>query len=251
MSLMIVKNKKSIHKMRVAGKILFDILTQVKKFIVPGVTTLKLNDFIEQQMSMEGLELSCKGYAGYKHATCISLNDEVVHGVPSKNVVLKNGDFVKIDVVGAYGGYCVDIARYYFVGEVSEEVKRIAFTVQEALDSAIKIIRAGIQVGDISAYIQSAVEKDGFGVVRDFAGHGIGKDLHEFPEIPNYGKKGTGPVLQQGMTLAIEPMIVQWNYAIVKMEDGWTTKTKDGGISAHVEDTVLVMNDGCEVLTRP
>ena len=196
------------------------------------------------------LKPECKGYAGYKHATCISLNDVVVHGIPSDKIILKSGDFVKVDVVASYNGYCADMTRYFFIGEVAEEVRHLAETAQRSLEKGIKMAVVGNRLSDISACIQKEVEKEGFGVVRHFAGHGVGRFLHEDPEIPNYGKPGLGPVLQSGMTLAIEPMITQKKFDIKIMQDGWTAKTVDGGFAAHVEDTILITPNGPEVLTR-
>lgn len=152
--------------------------------------------------------------------------------------------------MGAYKTHCADLTRYYFVGEVSATVRRIALVAQQSLDSAIAIIRPGIHLSDISALIQEIVEKEGFGVVRDFAGHGIGQQIHEAPTIKNYGPSGKGPILQEGMTLAIEPMITEKSFKVRVMPDGWTAKTVDGGIAAHVEDTIAVTKDGVAILTR-
>lgn len=245
-----VKNKQALEKMKTAGQALAQIMDEVSSRLVPGATTLEIDRFIEKMMILRSLKPVCKGYAGYKHATCISLNDVVIHGVPSDKIVLKSGDFVKIDVAGSYKGYCADMARYFFVGEACSTVKRLAATAQYALDEAIKEIGPGINLSDISASIQQRVEGEGFGVVRAFAGHGIGKALHEEPEVPNYGEPGQGPVLREGMTLAIEPMITEHDYAVETLDDGWTVRTVDGGMAAHVEDTVVVTEHGAAVLTR-
>jgi methionyl aminopeptidase len=178
------------------------------------------------------------------------VNDVVVHGVPSSKVVLKKGDLVKVDVVGSFNGYCADMARCFFVGEATVAAKKIAATARYALDKAIEIIKPGIHLSDISALIQKEVEKEGFGVVRNFAGHGIGKSLHEEPEIPNFGKKGNGPLLRSGMTLAIEPMITEFGYEVKIDSDGWTARTADGGLAGHVEDTILVTEKNAEILTK-
>ncbi len=250
MDRIVIKNKASIDKMRRAGQSLARIINDIKDVIKPGISTLELDTLIEEKMRADGLKPECKGYGTYKHATCISLNDVVVHGIPSKEIILKSGDFVKIDVVGSHKGYCADMARYFFVGSASPEALKLADAAQKALDGAIEIIRPGIRLSDVSAFIQGAVEAEGFSVVRDFAGHGIGKLIHEGPQIPNYGKPGKGPLLQEGMTLAIEPMINEKSYKIKIMSDGWTAKTVDGGLAAHVEDTVVVTKNGFEVLTR-
>ena len=246
----IVKNKASLAKMRTAGQLLAGIMIKVKDRVVPGVSTYELDAFIEEQMRFVDLKPTCKGYGTYKHATCISLNDVVVHGIPSKEVILKSGDFVKIDVVGSYKDYCADMARYFFVGDPTPVAQRLADVAQKALDAAIAAVKPGIRLSDISALIQRIVEKEGFGVVRDFAGHGIGKSIHEEPQVPNYGTPGNGPVLVEGMTLAIEPMITEHSYKTKVMPDRWTAKTVDGGLAAHVEDTIVVTKNGAEILTR-
>ncbi|MFH1643994.1 MAG: type I methionyl aminopeptidase [bacterium] len=248
--MIIIKNKLAIDKMRIAGHRLAKILKDVSLFVKPGVDTATIDSFIEQNMKKADLKTMCKGYRGYCHATCISINDEIVHGVPSQKVVLKSGDFVKIDVVGSYQDYCADITRFYFVDSVGAEVQCLAQTAQRALDKAIEISRPGIHLSDLSSAIQKVVEEAGFNVVRDFAGHGIGKNLHEPPDIPNYGEGGKGPILRSGMTLAIEPMITQGHWAIKIDKDGWTARTADGKLSAHVEDTIAITSDGAEVLTR-
>ena len=248
--MILIKNKAAILKMRVAGKLLAKIMNEIGDHVVAGISTFDVDSIIEKKMVLEGLKPECKGYAGYKYATCISLNDVIVHGTPSKEVILKSGDFVKIDVVGSYKSYCSDLTRYFFVGKVSPVVEKLAETVQEALDVAVDTVKPGIHLSDVSCAMQRVVESAGFNVVRHFAGHGIGKSLHEPPDIPNYGVPGTGPILQEGMALAIEPMITEFGYEVKIMDDGWTAKTADGGLSAHVEDTVIVTKDGAEILTR-
>lgn len=249
--MIVIKNKLALEKMRIAGKLLAPIVKEAGKLLKPGVNTLEIDSFVTNSMRKAGLKPECIGYGTYKYATCISVNDVIVHGIPSEKVVLKSGDFVKIDVVGSYKNYCVDMARYFFVGSVDPEVKRIAAVAQRALDAAIAQAVPGAHLHDISATVQEEVEREGYGIVRDFAGHGVGRDIHEEPEIPNFGKRGTGPVLREGMTLAIEPMITQGSPKVKIMTDGWTAKTVDGGIAAHVEDTVVVSPHGPEVLTRP
>lgn len=248
--MIVIKNKQAIDKMKKAGQLLAQIMQEVTPLIIKGATTLQIDNFVEQRIYELGMKPECKGYAGYRHSTCISVNDVVVHGVPSNKVVLKSGDFVKIDVVASYNGYCADMARYFFVGKVDIVVKRLAAVAQFALDSAIELAVEGNRLSDISSCIQKIVEKEGFGVVRSFAGHGIGKHMHEDPEIPNFGKPGLGPVIRNGMTFAIEPMITQNSFEVKVMADGWTAKTVDGGIAAHVEDTVLVTKSGPQILTR-
>lgn len=250
MSRIIIKNKKAIDKMREGGHLLACVMDWIKNYVVSGVSTMYLNDLMEEKMRSLGLKPACKGYSGYQYATLISINDVIVHGIPAKEIILKSGDFVKIDVVGQYQGYCVDMARYFLVGEVNDTARKLGLVAQRALDVAIAMIKPGIRLSDISWAIQQEVEREGFGVVRDFAGHGIGKTIHEAPDILNYGKPGRGPILQEGMTLAIEPMITEKSYEVTIMADGWTAKTVDGGLAAHVEDTIVVTKNGAEVLTR-
>lgn len=245
-----IKDKQAIAKMREAGKLLAGVFANLDSYIKEGISTLELDAIIEGEMLKVGLKAVCKGFGGYKHASCISVNDVVVHGVPSSKIVLKKGDLVKVDVVGSFNGYCADMARCFFVGEPTVAAKRIAATARCALDKAIEIIKPGIHLSDISALIQKEVEKEGFGVVRNFAGHGIGKSLHEEPEIPNFGKKGNGPLLRSGMTLAIEPMITEFGYEVKIDSDGWTARTADGGLAGHVEDTILVTEKNAEILTK-
>lgn len=249
--MIIIKNKKAIEKMKKAGRLLAQVFEKVKPFVKEGVTTLDIDTTIEKMLLESGLKPECKGYAGYRHSTCISLNDVIVHGVPSNKIVLKSGDFVKIDVVASFNGHCADMTRFFFIGKVEPVVEKLAKTAQSALNKAIKLAVPGNRLSDISSCVQEEVEKEGFNVVRCFAGHGIGRSIHEDPEIPNYGKPGKGPILRSGMTLAIEPMITQGSFEVkVDKEDGWTAKTADGGYAAHVEDTVLITDKGPQILTR-
>lgn len=250
--MIIIKNKVALEKMRTAGQLLAHIMTSstLLDIIQPGISTLAIDSLIERQMRAVGLKPECKGYGGYKHATLVSPNDVVVHGVPSKDIILKSGDFIKIDVVGSYKGYCADMTRQFFVGQINPAAQHLAEVAQQSLDAAIKKIAPGVQLSDISAAIQSAVEAAGYGVLRDFAGHGIGKDMHEDPDVFNYSDGDSGIILREGMTLAIEPMITEKHYDVIVMDDGWTVKTADGGLGAHVEDTIAVTAHGAEILTR-
>lgn len=250
MSTIVLKNKRAIDRMRTAGQLLASIFQEVPSLLVVGMTTADLDALVEARMRAVGLEPSCKGYGGYRHATCISVNDGVIHGVPSARVVLREGDCVKLDVVGAYRGYCADMARTYSLGEARQEVLEMTAVAQRALDAGIASVRPGVKVGDISACIQQIVEGAGYGVVKTYAGHGIGKHIHEEPEVPNYGKAGTGPTLLPGMALAIEPMITQFKADVVVDSDRWTVRTVDHGLAVHVEDTIVVSESGVEILTR-
>lgn len=246
-----IKNRQAIEKMYKAGQLLASILEEISSKIQPGVTTGDLDEWIEEQLFLHKLRSECKGYSGYKHVSCISVNDEVVHGIPSAKNFLRSGDLVKVDVCASWQGYCADLARCFFVGkEVAADAARLVGIAQEALNKGIEQARVGNRVSDISAAIQEEVERHGFGVVRDFAGHGIGKKMHEDPEVVNYGKPGLGPVLREGMALAIEPMITAGDYQISIDEDGWTVRTVDKSLAAHVEDTVVILEKGPLIVTR-
>ncbi|MGD1997399.1 MAG: type I methionyl aminopeptidase [Candidatus Dependentiae bacterium] len=245
-----IKNKQAIAAMRTAGQQVSRIVARAGEMIAPGVTTATLDAYIEKELRAHGLQPVCKGYAGYRHASCISVNETVVHGVPSDSIVITDGDMVSIDVVGSYKGYCADMARTFVVGKAKPVAHRLREVAQEALDTGLTLVKPGTPLSDVSAAIQKVVEAAGFGVLRDFVGHGIGRSLHEDPQVPNFGKPGEGPLLRPGMTLAIEPMITEKHYAVKVQADGWTVNTVDGGLSAHVEDTVVVTATGVEILTR-
>lgn len=190
-----IKNKVALRKMKTAGQFLAEICEEIKPLIIAGVTTLSLDDFISKQMTKKGLVSCTKGYMGYKHHSCISLNDEVVHGVPHKDKVLAKSDLVKVDICASWQGYCADMARCFFVDHGEISAKKLVETAQNSLNAGIMHMQVGARLTDISAAIQKTVEAQGFGVVRDFAGHGIGKRMHEEPEVLNYGQPGRGPVL--------------------------------------------------------
>jgi methionyl aminopeptidase len=245
-----IKNMSSIAKMGEAGKLLASIFLEMNSLMSPGVTTFDIDQWIEKKLIARGLVSTMKGYGTYRHVSCISVNEVVVHGVPSKKVVLRDGDLVKVDVCASFRGYCADMARSFFVGTGLDIHKKLVSVAQAALDRGIEKVVVGNRVSDISAAIQKEVELHGFGVVREFAGHGIGKNMHEDPEILNYGDPGHGPVLREGMAFAIEPMITQGDYQVYVDTDGWTVRTKDKGFAAHVEDTVVVTANGPKILTR-
>ena len=247
-----VKNKAAIAKMEMAGSLLSGIMNNVIELIKPGINTFEIDLWIESEMRKNNLTPMTKGYMGYKHSSCISINDEVVHGIPSKSKFLIKGDLVKIDICASWKGYCADMARCFFVSdEASDIAKSLVDVTKNALDKGISKARPGNRLSDISAAIQNEIESYNFGVVRDFAGHGIGKEMHEEPEILNYGKPGQGPVLRPGMTFAIEPMVTLGHYDVYVCGDGWTVKTKDKKLAAHVEDTIVVTEDEPLVITRP
>jgi methionyl aminopeptidase len=245
----ILKSPQEIERMRAACRIVAEVLEKLKDEVRPGVTTRRLDEFAEIECSRRGGRPAFKGYSGYGHALCCSVNDEVVHGIPGPRKLV-DGDIVGIDFGVLLDGYFGDAAVTLPVGEVSEEARRLMKATEESLYVAIENARPGNRVSDVSCAVQTYVERKGFSVVRDFVGHGIGRSLHESPQIPNYGIPGKGARLKPGMVLAIEPMINQKGYEVRVLEDGWTAVTCDGGLSAHFEHTVAVTDNGPEILTR-
>lgn len=248
--MIIIKNRSSIIKMEQAGKLLASVFDTLGSQLKPGVSTLALDQWIGDQLKKNGLVSQAKGYKGYKHYSCISINQEVVHGVPSEHKILADKDVVKVDVCAAWKGYCADMARTYCIGDVDPALHTFVAAARRALQKGIEAARVGNRVSDISFAVQSEIEKHGFGIVRDFAGHGIGKNMHEEPEILNYGDPGKGPVIRAGMAFAIEPMITMGKEEVCILNDGWTVETVDRSMAAHVEDTVIVTEDGPKVLTK-
>lgn len=246
-----LKNKSSILKMEEAGRLLVEVFETLSRIVEPGISTLEIDSWIAQELKKRDLCSKTKGYMGYQHVSCISVNDEVVHGVPKVTKKLALGDLVKVDICASFKGYCADAARSFFVGAPADvRMQKLVDVVQSALDKGIAKAVAGNRLSDISAAIQEEVEQHGFGVVRDFAGHGIGKSMHEDPEILNFGKPGMGPVLRAGMVFALEPMITFGNYEVCVASDGWTVKTVDKSWAAHVEDTVVITEGEPKILTR-
>jgi methionyl aminopeptidase len=245
-----IKTESAIAKMAAAGVLLATMFKELPNILEIGMSTAAIDAWIDHYLKEHNLVSSMRGYMGYKHVSCISLNDEVVHGIPGADTKLKEHDLVKIDVCASWNGYCADMARSFFVGEGTVQAQRLVEVAQHALDKGIEQVRAGERLTNVSAAIQKEVEKEGYGVVREFAGHGIGKKMHEDPEILNYGKPGCGPVMRPGMAFALEPMITMGNYKVAIGSDGWTVKTVDKGLAAHVEDTVVVTEHGPRILTR-
>lgn len=235
--------------MREAGKVTGLILNELKELIRPGMSTMEIDRFVEKTVKAHGMTAAEKGYCGYPASVCTSVNEEVVHGIPSKKRILREGDIVSVDLVVEYKVYMADAARTYAVGKISPEAEMLIKTAEEAFWKGIEFAKPGYRLSDISHNIQTVVEGRGFGVIRDFVGHGIGSDMHEDPQIPNYGKPGKGPRLQAGMTLAIEPMICQGSYEVDVLLDDWTAVTVDGGLAAHYENTVVITDGEPELLT--
>lgn len=245
-----IKNRQGLQKMVTAGKRLAPLFKLLYDYIKPGITTAQIDQFIAQYLLKQGMISCTKGYMGYKHVSCISINDEIVHGVPSSTSYIKDNDLIKVDVCASYDDYCADMARPFYMGTPSIVVQKFIDVAENALNKGIKHAIIGNRLTDISAAIQKEVESHGYGVVRDFAGHGIGKKMHEDPEILNYGKPGLGPVIKAGMAFAIEPMITMGDYGLVIMDDGWTAKTKDHSLAMHIEDTVIITEHGPQITTR-
>ena len=247
--MIIIKAKHELDLMREAGKVNAYILNELQNLIKPGISTLEIDRFVEKTVKKHGMIASEKGYCGYPASICVSINDEVVHGIPSKKRILRDGDIVSCDLVVEYQSYMADSARTYPVGNVSPEAAHLIKTAEKAFWNGIAYAKEGYRLSDISHAIQETVEGEGFGVIRDFVGHGIGSEMHEDPQIPNVGKPGKGPRLQRGMTLAIEPMITQGSWEVDILEDDWTAVTIDGGLAAHYENTVIITDGEPELLT--
>ena len=246
--MIIIKNDKEIDLMRKAGKIVAETLLVVEKNIKPGITTAELDRIAEEFITKHGAKPSFKGLYGFPASLCISVNEQVVHGIPGR-YVLKEGDIVSVDCGAIIDGYHGDAARTFAVGNISEEAQKLIEVTKESFFKGLEAAKVGNKLTDISHEIQRYVEVSGFSVVRDFVGHGIGKDLHEDPEVPNFGRPGRGPKLVTGMALAIEPMVNVGSHRVKTLGDDWTVITSDKSLSAHYENTVIILPDGPEILT--
>lgn len=246
----ILKNQKEIELLRKANAIVMEILYTLKEQVKPGVSTYEFEELAIELCNRKGVIPAFKGYRGYPYALCVSVNEEIVHGMPKKEKILKEGDIVSFDFGVIYEGYVGDAALSIGVGKISQMAEKLLKVTEEALYLAIEKARIGNRIGDVSHAIQRRVEKEGFNVIRDFVGHGIGRALHEPPEIPNYGKPGRGPKIDPGMVLAIEPMVSAGSYEVKILEDGWTAVTRDGSLSAHFEHTVAVTPSGPIILSK-
>ena len=243
-----LKSRNEIDLMRRAGKITAAARALAREMVKPGVTTQQIDEAVYRFIVSQGATPSFLNYSGFPASACISVNDEVIHGIPGKRV-LREGDIVSVDVGAYIGGFHGDCAGTYPCGQVSEEAMRLIRVTQQSFFEGLKYAREGYRQSDIGAAVQAYVEANGFSVVREFVGHGIGRNLHESPEVPNYGKPGHGPRLLRGMTLAVEPMVNMGKAAIRQMSDGWTVKTADGKYAAHYENTILITAGDPELLT--
>ncbi|HEQ98703.1 MAG TPA: type I methionyl aminopeptidase [candidate division Zixibacteria bacterium] len=245
-----LKSPHEIELMRAAGKIVAETHKLVKEEAKPGVSTLRLDELAEEYIRSQGAVPSFLNYSGYPATLCISFDDQVVHGIPSKNRVIKEGQLVKIDVGAKKDGYHGDAARSFYIGEMDERTERLLRVTEIALMRGIGQAVIGNFLGDISFAIQKTAEDEGYSVVRDLVGHGIGKRLHEEPQVPNYGNPRTGVKLKEGMTIAIEPMVNEGGWAVRVLDDEWTVVTADGSRSAHFEHTIAITRNGARILTK-
>ena len=244
-----VKNSAQLNAMKAAGRITGETLLKARELVRPGISTKELDDAIRTYIEKCGAKPSFLGYHGFPGSACISINDEVIHGIPSAKRFLQEGDIVKIDVGACINGFHGDSARTIPVGKVSDEALKLIKATRDSFFAGAQQAIAGNRIGDIGSAISEAVRPYGYGVVREFIGHGIGRNVHEEPDVPNYGTAGRGVRLCNGMTLAIEPMINLGTEKVIVLPDGWTVKTADGSLSAHYENTIAVTPDGVEILT--
>ena len=250
MELITLKSSRELDAMRRAGRIAAQARELAGLMVAPGVTTLDIDTAVRKFIESQGAKPSFLGYGGFSGSACISVNDVVIHGIPSKKVVLKEGDIVSVDVGACIDGFHGDCAATYPCGKISEEAQRLIEVTQQSFWEGMKHAKAGQRVSDISHAVQKYVESFGYSVVRDFVGHGVGAKLHEAPEVPNYGPAGHGPRLQPGMTIAVEPMVCAGDWQVKVLKDGWTTVTVDGSLAAHYENTVLITDGEVEILTQ-
>ena len=244
----VVKSKEEISLMREAGRAVAQVLEIMKGEIRPGLVVKKLDDIVRREFGRRGVTPTFLGYHGYPARVCVSVNDEVVHGIPNSRT-LQEGDIVSIDLGATYKGFVGDAAITVCVGQVSSEAERLVRITEEALWEGIRAARAGARLGEVSAAVQAHAEQNGFSVVREYVGHGIGREMHEEPQVPNFGRPEQGPLLQEGMVLAIEPMVTAGDWRTKRDPDNWTVRTLDGSLAAHFEHTVAITDGEAEVLT--
>ena len=245
-----IKTPQEIEEMKAAGSISKAALRRAGAAVKPGVSTLEIDQLVENFIRLHGATPTFKGYGGFPGSACISVNEQVIHGIPGPRK-LKEGDIVSVDVGAFIGGFHGDCAGTYPCGQVSDEALRLIRATQQSFFEGIRYAQEGYRLSDISAAIQAYAESQGYSIVREYVGHGIGRNMHEAPEVPNYGRPGHGPRLLRGMTIAVEPMVNAGSAAIVQMPDGWTVRTADGKYAAHYENTVLITAGDPELLTDP
>jgi len=236
--------------MKKAGRIVALVFEEIKDKIRPGISTQDVADMCEKVIRDNGAYPTFLNYSGYPGAVCVSLNDEVVHGIPSSKRILRDGDIVSVDVGATLNGYVGDACRTYLVGICRDNAKNLVKVTEESFFEGMKFAKPGNHLGDISHAIQTYAESHGYSLIREYTGHGIGSHLHEDPYIPNYGPASSGPILKEGMCLAIEPMVAEGHFAVRVLKDGWTAKMKDGKLSSHYENSIVITKDGYEILTK-
>lgn len=244
-----VKNYSELQKMREAGKVTAAVLKLMTELVKPGISTWELDAAAEKTIRSFGATPLFLGYYGFPGSICASVNEEVVHGIPKKDRILKSGDIISIDTGARLDGFCSDAAITLGVGKVSDEAQRLMDVTKKSLYKAIGQVKPGNRLGDVEHAVETFAIANGMGVVRDYCGHGIGRNMHEEPSIPNFGRPGTGPLLEKGMVLAIEPMLTAGTYKVRELDDGWTVVTADGKYAAHFEHTVAVTAHGSEIFT--
>ena len=244
-----VKNDSELQKMREAGKVTAAVLKLMTELVKPGISTLELDAAAEKTIRSFGATPLFLGYYGFPGTICASVNEEVVHGIPKKDRILKSGDIISIDTGARLDGFCSDAAITLGVGKVSDEAQRLMDVTKKSLFKAIGQVKPGNRLGDVQHAVETFAKSNGMGVVRDYCGHGIGRNMHEEPSIPNFGTPGTGPLLEKGMVLAIEPMLTAGTFRVRELSDGWTVVTRDGSLAAHFEHTVAVTANGSEIFT--
>lgn len=247
--MVIRKSPREIALMKEAGRVVGLVFKKLYEEIKPGMSTLEIDEIVEKTMLENHCTPAEKGYYGYPASACVSVNDTLIHGIPSSKIILREGDIVSVDIVANYKGYMADACRTYQVGTITDRAARLVKVTKEAFFEGLKFVKPGNYIGDISSAIQRYVESHGYNVSRDYTGHGIGSEMHEDPSIPNFGKPGTGVRLEPGMTIAIEPMVLEGRKDTRVLGDGWTVKAKDGKLTAHYENTVIVTDDGYEIIT--
>ena len=247
--MVIRKSPREIALMKEAGRVVGLVFKNLQEAIKPGMSTLDIDAIVEKTMLDNNCTPAEKGYYGYPASACVSVNDTLIHGIPSNKIILREGDIVSVDIVANYKGYMADACRTYKVGTITDRAARLVKVTKDAFFEALKFVHPGAYIGDVSAAVQHYVESHGYNVSRDYTGHGIGTEMHEDPAIPNYGKPGTGVKLEPGMALCIEPMVLEGRKDTRVLGDGWTVKAKDGKLTAHYENTVIVTEDGYEIIT--